>query len=187
MAAHNPYAPSAASLKMQREPTSASDGVWRDGKYLMMEIDAALPHRCVKCNGPAQDPTKRRTYYWHSPGLYVLIFIGLVIYAIVAMIVRKSVKVEPALCAEHKRQRRNKILFAWGGVLGSFVVPFVLGAVLPPDNGWIVLVGILMFFGSVIYGFAAPRILWPKRIDENEARLGGCGEEFLDSLPEYPR
>jgi hypothetical protein len=27
------------------------------------------------------------------------------------------------------------------------------------------------------------RIVYAKRIDKDEVRLGGCGEEYLDSLP----
>jgi hypothetical protein len=31
------------------------------------------------------------------------------------------------------------------------------------------------------------RIVYPKRIDKEYVRLKGCGAEFLDSLPHFPR
>ena len=37
----------------------------------------------------------------------------------------------------------------------------------------------------VIYLMIKARILYAKKIDSDEARVGGCGEEFLASLPPY--
>ena len=42
-----------------------------------------------------------------------------------------------------------------------------------------------MFLGFAIYGIFAVRIIYAKRIDADEARLGGCGEEYLASLQDY--
>ena len=177
---HNPYAPSRASLKQLDSPGDSSE-VRRDGKWLVMPVDAALPPRCVKCNAEPLEPTKRRTVYWHHPGIYLLLLVNLLVYAVVAAIVRKTVKIFPALCEEHKARRRNTILVAWGCVIAAFAAPIMFAN---DDNagGWI-LFGVLLFLFGVLFGMIRARIVYAKRIADGELRLGGCGEQFLDSLP----
>jgi len=182
MPKHNPYAPSQASLK-QSEHLGHSHNVRRDGKWLVMPKDAALPSRCVKCNQDADEPTKVRTVYWHHPALYILILVSLLIYVIVAAIVRKSAKIAPGLCEDHKKRRFNAILTGWIGVLVAFIVPFVFADT--QYMGAAVGLSILGFLVIIIYAMRRGRIVYAKRIDSDEVRLGGCGQEFLDSLPEY--
>jgi hypothetical protein len=187
MIERNPYAPSAASLKLDRQAVGAGEDVWRDGKHLVMQRDAQLPARCVKCNEPAHEPTKRRTLYWHHPAIYVLILVQIIVYVVVAMVVRKSVVVEPGLCGEHKRKRRNAAIGTLLGLVASIAIPAALAVVLPPDGGgWIILLGVGIFLAAVIYGIIANRVLTARKIDNDIARIGGCGAAFLDSLPDYP-
>ena len=105
--AHNPYAPSRASLSRQAATAEVSSdvSVWREGKVVVALPDAPLPARCVKCNAPADPPTKARTLYWMHPALYLLIFTGLLILLIVYLVVRKKADVNPGLCAAHKKRR----------------------------------------------------------------------------------
>jgi hypothetical protein len=188
MAEHNPYAPSAASLKVDRDLHGSDVDVWRDRKYLVMDRDARLPPRCVKCNEPAHEPTKRRTLYWHHPALYILILVQIIVYFIVALIVRKSIVIEPGLCGEHKRKRRNATLITWLGLVASLALPAALTVLLPPDgDGGVIVLGFAIFLVSVIYGVVSSRVLTARKIDANTARLGGCGDKFLESLPDYPR
>src|SRR5579872_5285818 len=103
---HNPYAPSRASLAGAAVAATDAGGTWRDGAVLVLSREASLPPRCVRCNEPADEPTKSRKVYWHSPWLYLLILFNLIIYAIVAAIVRKKAVVAPGLCSAHKKRRR---------------------------------------------------------------------------------
>ena len=50
-------------------------GVWRDGKNLVMSRYALLPSRCLRCNEPA---TRRpeRTITWHHPAYFALWLLG---------------------------------------------------------------------------------------------------------------
>src|SRR5438045_334031 len=48
-------------------PPPMSNGIWRDGKTLVMMKEAFLPDRCVKCNGPANGYRLRRRLSWHEP------------------------------------------------------------------------------------------------------------------------
>src|SRR5436309_2493776 len=79
-------------------PPSASMMIWRSGPLLVMSQGARLPDRCVKCNAPANGQRLTRKLYWHSPYLYLLILLNLLIYALVAIFVRKKARVEIGLC-----------------------------------------------------------------------------------------
>jgi hypothetical protein len=188
MTQHNPYAPSKATLNARDKAGSGSgQNVWRDGKWLVMDRNASLPHRCVKCNAPAEEPTKPRKLYWHHPAIYLLILFQIIIYLIVALITRKQIEVQPGLCAEHKGKRRAALYVMLCGFAASILLPVATSYTVDDADaiGWTVLLSVLMFLGFAIYGIYAARIVYAKRIDDDEARLGGCGEEYLASLQDY--
>jgi hypothetical protein len=179
----NPYAPSQATLKSAPTVGGDSSDVWRDGKWLVMNVDARLPHRCVKCNEAAEMPMRRQSLYWHHPAIYLLLLFWIVIYVIVALIARRSVKLEVGLCEEHRVARRKALTIGSIGLIGS--APAGIGLAELGQPGFGLLLGIGGFFGFAIYLMIKARILYAKKIDEDEARIGGCGEEFLSSLPSY--
>jgi hypothetical protein len=186
MATLNPYAPSRASLTAT-DRTSATDdnAVWRDGNVLITLVNAEMPHRCIKCNEPADEPTKNRKVYWHHSTLYLLILINALIYAIVALAVRKKAIVNAGLCTEHKKRRRNALIFGWTGTLvGIVLMSYGLGSG-GSGGGSEALVGILLILASIIAGMIFARVVYAKKIDKTYVRLKGCGAAFLDSLPQF--
>jgi len=168
----NPYAAPQSSL------THASENCRREGKYVFIPKGSDLPERCIICNAPAKLPAKTRKMYWHNPWLYVLVIISIPIYVIVALIVRKSTKVTPCLCATHSTKRRNKILF----FLIPGVISLISGIILLTSNNssasiLIVIAILLMIISLIVSG-----TLTPKRIDLSGAKFAGCKEAFLSSL-----
>ena len=180
----NPYAPSKASLKQSGSAEGRlNSGVtaWRYRQMLVIVPDSDLPDRCVKCNEPAHAPTKARKVYWHHPGVYFLILINIIIYAIVGAIVRKRAIVAPGMCLVHKKRRRLWITSAW--------CTFGLGfALICFDNaqGLGLGIGILLILLAVLLGIITSRIVYAHRIEPTRVWLKGCGGDFLDSLPELP-
>jgi len=181
MTSHNPYAPSAAALKAGTV-AARCEGVKRDGKWIVMPVGGDLPPRCVKCNATADEPTKQRKVQWHHPAIYLVLLFNIIVYAIVAAIVSKRIKVSPGLCEQHKARRRNAILYAWLGIVGSIVLPIVFGS--EEYAGEWIFFCIVLFLGSCVMGIVRSRVLYAKKIDDYSARLGGAGPQFLDSLPE---
>lgn len=51
----NPYEPPQTSLEPEITPSESDPRIVRDGKELIVPVDATLPMRCVKCNRPAKD------------------------------------------------------------------------------------------------------------------------------------
>ena len=158
-------------------------GVWRDGSKLVMAKDAQLPDRCVKCNSPAPDPKFRKKLSWHHPAIYILIFVALLIYLVVAMVLRKSITVGLGLCEEHKAKHRRNVFITWALILLS-VGGFVL-AVIAEDNT-LVLLGILLLLAGIIYAVAVVRIVTPAKIDDKFAWLRGVNKDYLNELPQWP-
>jgi len=138
----NPYAPPSTSLE-----AAPLGGVWRDNDVVVLTPQAALPCRCVKCNEPVDEPTKERKIYWHHPAIYILVLINIFIYAIVALIVRKTATINPGLCKAHRSKRNIAIAGGWAGS----IIGIVLGiACLAFDGCGFATLGWPLFLGSTI-------------------------------------
>src|SRR5438105_2254349 len=93
--------------------------VWRDGRLLVMRKEARLPDRCVKCNAAVDRWRLKRNLHWHPPAVYLLLFLALLsclfilIYVVVALIVRQMAKVHIGVCPKHAAQRRVLLVQAW--------------------------------------------------------------------------
>lgn len=159
-----------------------------DGKQIIGPTDLTLPDRCAKCDAPGAVRMTRK-YRWHRPELFILIiFPGLLIYAIVALIVQKKGSAHFSLCALHQKRRKNLIL---GVILAAFAVIGVAigGAVAAAnhyvDDDYVPLFVMLGIFGSIVcavVGIMKARIFVPKYIDASVMRLEGGGAPFLESL-----
>ncbi|HEX5127182.1 MAG TPA: hypothetical protein VFW00_10620 [Rhodocyclaceae bacterium] len=147
-----------------------------------MRASAQLPHRCVQCNTDVTPPIKARKVYWHHPGWYALILINVLIYLVVAMVVRNKAEIRPALCAMHRRKRTWRLTL-------SLVLMFscILGICVALENDNSIAIG-LMVIGLLVTLVASIRFsnfIVPKRIDAKYIRLKGCGPAFLQSLPAF--
>jgi hypothetical protein len=171
---HNPYAPPKTSFEFD-----GGSGCSRTGNLLVVPAGELLPPRCVKCNEPAT-MDKARTFVWHHPGWYIFVPINILLYILIGAFVQKKAKLAFGLCGEHRRRRRNFTLASWGifavGVAVLFAAVAESSVLLGSAGGFLWLV-------AAIVGTLGSRVLTASRIDKQEARLKGCGEAFLDSLP----
>src|SRR6185295_9400985 len=85
----------------------------RVGAEFEADRGAVLPPACVKCGAPAEPPKKANAFYWHPQAYYLLILAGVLMYAIVAMIVRKRFELAVPMCAEHLKRRRTLRWTGW--------------------------------------------------------------------------
>lgn len=182
---NNPYAPSKASMSARSNNAEVSSevSVWRDGKTVVTLPDASLPNRCVKCNAPADPPTKERTVYYVHPAVYLLFLAGFLILLIVYLVVRKKAEVNPGLCEQHKKSRAMAIAGAW---ICCLVGLFCLFAGIGGDKGGMIGFGLLLLVASIVVGMIWGRLIHVKKITKEEVRLGGFSSEYLDDLPDYP-
>lgn len=160
----------------------AGSGVWRHGSTLVMSKDALLPYRCVKCN-VATDRRLKRRLTWHHPAIYILIFVALLIYLIVALIVRKTATLEIGLCEEHLAKRRRNVWISWLLVV-SGLAGLVLGVM--QEDGTFLIAGFVLLIAAIIYAVVAVRIVAPSRIDDRFVWLRGINKDYLNELPTWP-
>jgi hypothetical protein len=130
----------------------------------------------------------RKTLQWHQPAIYAVLLFNVIIYAIVAMIVRKSARVEFALCKMHQARRRRRILITWTIVLAGLatLIYGIYDAANSRSSDSIgplsITGGILILLAGAIYGIYAVRVLYPKKIDANFVWIGGASPAYIDSV-----
>ena len=169
-------------------PFGGAHGVWRRKREMVVALEATLPERCVKCNVETTGRRLKRQLFWHHPLLYIMIiFPGLLIYALVAICVRKKATLQVGICETHRSQRRWAIFTSWAGMFLAIAVMIGGAAALQSDMAAIaLLLGIVLFIASAIYGVVRSRVVYPKKIDLQHAYVGGVCPAFLDQLPEWP-
>ncbi len=169
----NPYAPPTQEAR----PSNVQGGLWQDGRLLLANRNAALPNRCVKCNQPT-DHKMKRTYYWHPSGWYFLILLSVLIYVIVAMVVRKKAKIQVGLCERHRRRR------IYSMAAGTLVPLCSIGGCIASEASdlGLALSLILVPFGLIWLAFAS-QLLRATRIDEQFVYLKGVHADYLATLP----
>ena len=151
-------------------------------QQLVTRSETAMPDRCVKCNAPANGFRLKRQLYWHHPGIYVLVVISILIYAIVALIVRKKAVLHIGLCTAHRTQRKWTIASCWlGALLGLVASGAGIGGA-----GWAVgLAGVVVLFVALIVGAVRGTVVSAAKIDKGIVRVKGVCPGFLASLPEW--
>jgi hypothetical protein len=188
----NPYAPPQSSPQTAMESPFGQihngAGVWRTGDLLVMQKGANLPNRCLVCNQPAsvQFPKKM---YWHHPGIYFLLLLNIIVYAIGALIVRKKADVVLPLCAEHARKRKRAATIA--SLLMVFGLVLMIGSctqVQANEDMFLSLLAIgflLLLVGAIVLSVGANLIV-PKKIDDYYVWLRKVSASYLAALPPAP-
>lgn len=174
----NPYAPPQSQVAPEAAPRPREDaGPWREGKDVVALPDSAFPQRCVKCNAPLRaEQMRRRDFAWHHPALYLVLLLNLLLYVLIAVLVRKRSRHVVGLCERHLRRRRIFIAIGWSCLIWPFV-----GVAFERQGG--VLYGVLLAAVTAIVGVVGSRVMVARRIDAYHARFAGCGKDFVASLP----
>jgi hypothetical protein len=169
-------------------PAASVSSIVRQGYKLIIPAPlpgqaAALPPMCVKCGAPADGKSVVKTFYWHNPVFYLTILLGLLIYVIIAVVVRKSIKVSVPLCARHAQRRSIAVTLAWVLPLIGIADIFILSQ-FNVDGGIIALLTMgLIVAGIVIWAVVANPIR-PAMIDNTRGEFTGACVRFLEQFPE---
>lgn len=162
-------------------PTYGLPTVWKNKTVLVMTKQAQLPDRCVKCNAPTQNRLQR-SLRWHHPALYIVIAGGVLLYVILALVLSKTATINVGLCETHAAARKRDILITWALVVLS-IVCMILSAMMEELS--IFFIGLLLFFGAVIYGVLKARVVVPQKIDDQYVYLIGVNPDYLQQFPDW--
>ena len=190
----NPYAPPQSNLQSTIETPPGmfsmfnGAGVWRTGDLLVMQKGASLPNRCLVCNQPAsvQFPKKM---YWHSPWLYLLLFLAFWIYLIVALIVRKKADVVLPLCTQHSEKRRRAATIGTLLMVAGLVAMFGSCSQIDGSGDTFAIlsgIGTLVLLAGLIVFAVGSNLIVPKKIDEYHVWLRKVSASYLATLPPAP-
>jgi hypothetical protein len=162
-------------------PGSEGVGVWREGDSVVVDkLRHEMPDRCVRCNEPANGLRVKKTFYWHPSWIYLLIVISILVYAILALVLRKSIVTQVPLCERHKKRRTIGFLV---GVCGSLGALFVLLAAAAYTNYFETLIVpcLIALVAAPITSAILATTLRPAYIDDRVARFK-AGRAFVASL-----
>jgi hypothetical protein len=183
----NPYKPPQVADAIVDAAVAEHYGLWRKGNTLVMHKNVELPNRCVKSNAPATRRLKR-SLSWHHPAIFLSILISLLVYIILALILRKTAIIYIGLSDEWFARRRRAIVVGWLSALSGIALT-VIGIASVDRNevlGWLILVGIFLFLFGLIWGLVRARMVSPVRISDQYVWLKGVHPEFLADLPQWP-
>jgi len=185
-------------------PAVVTEGVWQQGRDVVVRRDAEFPPRCVRCNQPAAD-YRLLDLAWTPAWIVFTLLIPLVglmispwlllgffLVILIAAMASRRVKLRVPFCVRHQRHHRRWTLLssalAMLGLLlvfGPVVLLFAAGSI-----GMVLLVfpfligvALLTLSFSVRSRFAAQ--VWVRRMEGDLIRLGGCGPEFAATLPHF--
>lgn len=174
MEKQNIYAPPKANVSRL-----GSGDCTRDGKSVIVPVGSDLPPRCIACNAPVTSPIKSKKVYWHSPWIYVLVPINMLLYLIVGLIARKSFEVSAGLCETHANIRKWRMLTLALTGTGAFIAAIVL---LNHEQGEMAIILFLLALLIFVIAALSSRKVYAKKITKEYAKLAGCKEPFLASL-----
>lgn len=185
----DPYAPPASDLlpeAMAAPPADADAdvGVWRFLNLLVMDKRASLPRYCLRCGRPASTTVKWH-FSWHQPIIYLTLLANVIVYLVVALLVRKRARVELPLCDDHVQQRRvwltlGSIAFLLGIALTIWTF---YGDDLTGAGCWLSLALVVGGLGTLA---VASTPVSPRKIDDRFVWLKKVSPEYLERLPEAP-
>jgi hypothetical protein len=179
----NPYQSPQAVLAPEIVPGA---DVWQDGNLLVLRRGSVLPDRCIKCNAPAEGYRLRRNLSWHNPALFLTILAGLLIYVIIALIVRQTMQVEIGLCPVHRSKRLRAIAIGWILALAGIATMILGGTTGGRQSGGYMLIGLGILLIGLFYGLIGSSTVSPKKIDPYFGWLKGACREYLAELPPSP-
>ena len=159
---------------------------WQGKEMYVPVSNTTLPNLCVKCAQPAT-VIKNKTYAWVPQWVAVLFLLGALPYLIVAMIIRKSIKMQVPMCAAHQKTQVTRRII--GIVLLVLFVPVAALFAQAGDAGTAIglILAFVMFFAGLFYlVFGMNCYLRPMFIDKTYAKFRGPCDEFLRQLPMKP-
>lgn len=158
----------------------ASEGLWRDGRFLIIRRGTVLPPICVKTGIPAKRSLE--VVIWNRTWLPWLGFlIGCLPGYFLFTLLEDSRAFRVYLCEDEFRKLNFEALQAAGFFVLAVIIAF-LGMLFPV----LFAPAVLMMVGCVAKIIVSRRPLKFHKFTSHYTAVSGAGEGFLQQLPEMP-
>ncbi|MEP6667239.1 MAG: hypothetical protein ABJA81_12400 [Nocardioidaceae bacterium] len=140
-----------------------------------------FPPICARHGKPATS-VKSRAFNTRTPGwCYVLILVAVLVFVIVAMSMRKTVKGQLPACADCSRDRRRFFANMVAGCVGSIAL---ITSAVAVTSGALVIVGFVALLAALLFGFAGDyfRVAGHLSDDQVWVHLKGVDEKFANAI-----
>lgn len=159
-----------------------------DRGTLLVPKKAVLPKICVKTGTTEGLREVKKTLYYYAPWVYILLFLNVIIFAIVASIIRKDGSVKFYVSRPVWEKRNRNLLITWLMILfflACIFSPIFLENLVRHNEEvtlYLVIGGILGIFVAIIYGVFSTRIVYPSKIDDQNMWLNGVSKNVMDMM-----
>src|SRR5260370_25999789 len=161
--------------------------------------EGRLPRICMVC-GQAASQFRHKTMYWHPPWVFVLLLLGLLPFAIAALLTQQRLRLYAPLCANHQHHWLSRSLTIWLSLLGfvilgigSFIFYSLMeaqqrrGRVNDAAFGFFCIGSLVLLVIWLVLVFVMQlSAVRPKEISDRHIILTGGAGRFIDA-PEDPR
>jgi hypothetical protein len=149
----------------------------------------ALPKVCMICGDDAKARLRKR-FTWHPPWVYLLIFTGLLPYAIGALILSKNQAVDLPMCARHRHYWTIRLGIIFASFAAILLLSFGLIAVAASQDwgGWVCSL-VIFFFVAWIVEILVLQLLGLRacEITDNSITLTNISPIFVEEWRAYQR
>ncbi len=145
-----------------------------------------LPPLCMKCGQPTDHRVSKR-FAWHPGWVMILIFVGLLVYVIVAIILTKRMRLSIPMCSRHLNHwlLRNLIILLGFGLFGTLGIAAVYLTIQKQHEDLIkYLYGVAIFGGLawlIVSGVIVSNSIRPSQITDRGMTLINVNKEFRDA------
>lgn len=144
-----------------------------------------LPDVCVQCGRASDGKPITKVHYWHHPGWYLTILLGVLIYVVIGLGVRKKHRLTMSMCAEHRRTRLLRMLGGYLGMpillLGLCFASMTVAGSEPDLVPVVLLICALLGVTGLVIANRADQVIRPSYIDHEEARYRGASHKLVDA------
>jgi len=163
---------------------ASPDGLWREGRLLVMHKNASLPNRCLKCNSPSNGLSISRTFRKVDSTFGWMRYIPYLryVYWIARAASNDTTAVNLRVCQTHYSQVHMVVnianLLRFLG-LGLLVYGLYLGSLL-----WLAGLTVAVIGSGLASAYSIVKM---SRMDDYYIWLGGVDANYLASLPPVPK
>ena len=150
-----------------------------EGRGLVVPVKYDFPAVCLLTGKTVDLVRMRRTLSWHHPLIALTFFIGVLIYLVIALIVRKQAKISFCINRAERSRRRKWHLANWGIFLMTFISLIIAGSTGISALFWL---SPVCFIGSLVVYYMKVRYLYPTRIDTKVAVIRGILPEVMTGI-----